>query len=299
MSNSTITKKEEWDAIAAEFHPYFLEYLKKKGTSVDSIEEYRSLEGVRCLPARLELGGVRKTVLVPVSILCKDALDAADNANRAAQGADEATARADQATDRANASAQRADEATADLSREKTAVLEACDAANSAADAANSAADSANTAMADFASAEAARVEAEESRRSAESLRAEAEDLRDTAEQLRDTAEASRQEAETNRVADTSKALTDVKQATATLEELNANPPRIQNGTWWLYSLEDKAYVNTEVKAVGRSPYIDSDTLQWMTFDDNEGRYVDSGVSAMPYDVTDDTFVDTLMAQWD
>lgn len=66
------TTNEEWDAFFAEMHPRLLEWLKVNGISVDSIETYDSVVGVKTLPARYDLGGVRKTVLVPLTAIARE-----------------------------------------------------------------------------------------------------------------------------------------------------------------------------------------------------------------------------------
>lgn len=72
MSTPFQTSKAEWDAFFAEMQPRLLEWLKSNGTSVDKIETYESTVGVKSLPARYELGGVRKTVLVPLAALTRE-----------------------------------------------------------------------------------------------------------------------------------------------------------------------------------------------------------------------------------
>lgn len=100
MVNVFQTDKEEWDAFFAEMYPRWLAWLKANGTSVDAIEEYDSTEGVRCLPARYDRGGVRKTVLVPVSTLSKNADQAATEAKKATEDMRLALERLQSVTDR-------------------------------------------------------------------------------------------------------------------------------------------------------------------------------------------------------
>lgn len=137
MSNPSITKKEEWDAMAQEFYAYFLNWLKANGTSVDEIEEYNSLVGVKSLPARLDLGGVRKNVLIPIKILTKLQDDASENADSSADKANQAALNANVAADKANSAADRANEASDQLESIISDVESACDNANTAADRAN------------------------------------------------------------------------------------------------------------------------------------------------------------------
>lgn len=137
MSNSTITKKEEWDAIAAEFYPYFINWIKAHATSVDEIETYNSLIGVKSLPARLDLGGVRKNVLVPLSAITAHTDDSAENANQAAQRANNAAANAEVAANKANEAVERVNESIDGLESVKNDVLDACNDATLAANRAN------------------------------------------------------------------------------------------------------------------------------------------------------------------
>lgn len=133
MSSPSITRKEEWDAIAEEFYAYFLSWLRTKGTSVDDIEEYNSLVGVKSLPARLELAGVRKNVLVPIKTLTSINDEAVEKANQAAQKALDASVTANTAADRANTAADNADKAREQLEDTIADVEYACQNANRAA----------------------------------------------------------------------------------------------------------------------------------------------------------------------
>lgn len=72
MATPFQTSKAEWDAFFAEMQPRYLEWLKANGTSVDNIETYDSVVGVKTLPARYDLGGVRKTVLVPFTAIARE-----------------------------------------------------------------------------------------------------------------------------------------------------------------------------------------------------------------------------------
>lgn len=179
---------------------------------------------------------------------------------------------------------------------------------------------------------ESARAKAETERVQSENLRIESESDREAAEKSRTEAEVKRETAEKERerklkesldnfsvdtrqalnnfgsdaqsalekfALEKNEALQGVKDATDALEELNANPPIIHGGTWWIYALDSGSYINTGVVAVGRSPYIDSETLNWMVWDEESQEYVDSGVSAFPFNVPDEDFVDNLMKEWD
>lgn len=61
------TSQEELQAFYAMALPGFLEYIKSHGTRVDEIEMATTLEGIKSLPALMQLGGVEKTVLAPLN----------------------------------------------------------------------------------------------------------------------------------------------------------------------------------------------------------------------------------------
>ena len=68
----------------------------------------------------------------------------------------------------------------------------------------------------------------------------------------------------------------------AALEALNAaqgakNLPKIQDGTWWVYDIEQKEYMDSGFPATGKSPKIQNGT--WWTYNDETGEYVDTGQS--------------------
>lgn len=56
------------------------------------------------------------------------------------------------------------------------------------------------------------------------------------------------------------------------------NIPQIQNGTFWVYDLTLKEYVNTGSPATGKSPDLRDGV--WWVYDDTIGEYVSTGVSA-------------------
>lgn len=65
--------------------------------------------------------------------------------------------------------------------------------------------------------------------------------------------------------------------AVAIAEELNANPPKIVNGTWWMYDLAKSEYVDTKVQANGTIDIlyptfgVDADTMYlYMEYDDED-----------------------------
>lgn len=55
------------------------------------------------------------------------------------------------------------------------------------------------------------------------------------------------------------------------------NLPKIQNGTWWVYDIAQKKYVDSGSPATGKSPKIQSGT--WWTYNDETGDYFDTGQS--------------------
>lgn len=68
----------------------------------------------------------------------------------------------------------------------------------------------------------------------------------------------------------------------AALEAQNAaqdakNLPKIQDGTWWVYDIAQKKYVDSGYPATGKSPKIQNGT--WWTYNDETGEYVDTGQS--------------------
>lgn len=56
------------------------------------------------------------------------------------------------------------------------------------------------------------------------------------------------------------------------------NIPQIQNGTFWVYDLTLKKYVDTGSPATGKSPDLRDGV--WWVYDDAEGQYVTTNVSA-------------------
>ena len=126
------TRQTEHEAFYAELMPGFLEYLGRSASDVDSIELATTLEGVNSLPARLDIGGVTKTVLVPLTLLTKEV-----DANIAACVA--ATTAANTAASEASAAAKKVTDSITDIATQKQAALNAAASANSAASAATTA----------------------------------------------------------------------------------------------------------------------------------------------------------------
>lgn len=126
------TNQRELEGFYAEARPGFLEYLQANGSDVDSIELATTLEGVNSLPARMEMGGVVKTVLVPLTLLTKEV-----DANIATCVA--ATTAANAAASEASAAAKKVTDSITDIATQKQAALDAAASANNAASAANTA----------------------------------------------------------------------------------------------------------------------------------------------------------------
>jgi len=159
---------------------------------------------------------------------------------------------------------------------------------------------------------ESERVTAETSRAEAESARAAAETARAKAEESRAAAETEREQASAEAVtnAETAAANADAatekanaatdkantaadsanaaaKTANDTSADIAAHQPKIVDGCWAVWDAASKQYVKTETNAAGRSPYINTDTLTWMVYDDTAGAYKDSGVSvSSQYELT-------------
>ncbi len=126
------TSQRELEALYAIALPGFLEYVRTHGTSVGDVELATTLEGITSLPARYLLGGVEKTVLVPLDLLTKE-VDAQIIA------CIEATTAANSAASDANAAAKKVTDAITDISTQKQAALDAAASANAAATAATNA----------------------------------------------------------------------------------------------------------------------------------------------------------------
>lgn len=133
------TTQAELEAFYAMALPGFLEYIKSHGTSIDKIEMATTLEGIKSLPALMQLGGVEKTVLAPLTLLTKDVDIQIENCI-------EATTNANVSASEASAAAKRVTDAIVDISEQKQKALDAAASANSAASGANTAATAANVA---------------------------------------------------------------------------------------------------------------------------------------------------------
>ena len=179
------TSHAEMEALFEKMMPHFLDYLKAHGTPVDRIELATTLHGITSLPARMDTGGVVKTVLAPLHLLSDVAEDAAQECRDATQDCREATADSRQATADCRDATAKATDATAKAKEATDATLAARDAieANERTRQDNEAVRQAN---------EQARKNAETQRGTAEQQRINQESSRQSAEQARKDAEAAR-----------------------------------------------------------------------------------------------------------
>ena len=68
-------------------------------------------------------------------------------------------------------------------------------------------------------------------------------------------------------------AATEAKEAAAEAKNL----PKIQGGTWWIYDVSQKKYIDSLSPATGKSPKIQDGT--WWVWNDELGQYENSGIS--------------------
>lgn len=216
------SNQEELEAFYAMAMPGFYKYLKVHSIGTGNIELAVSLDGINSLPATYDLGGVQKTVRVPLTLLTRD-VDAVISSCTAA------TAKVNAATADANAAAKRVTDAIIDISKEKQAALDAAAGANAAKMDADAARVRIEGKEVEWANAESSRVAAETKRVTSENLRVSEETRRSAAESnrvatesARQNAETVRQSAETKRQSDTSKAISDCNVAT-----VNANKAKV------------------------------------------------------------------------
>lgn len=279
MSTPYQTTKTELDEFCRKLYPYFVDYIRQKATRVDSVEVYDPADydefrdRVKSLPARYEKGGVKKTVLVPVEILSRDAKEAAEGAIEATNKANQATHEANLACDNANLAATEADNARQDLEQIKSQTIAAGDAANRAANEANIVANELRKTNSEAETAEELREQAfrtalsrfdssltefdgftllakkawDEFVAKYEKKQSEIE----SAEKKRVAAEDERVKAEAKRAEDTQKALTDVEKATERFNTLCDNPPKLDGDppTWRFYDEESKEYKDSGITA--------------------------------------------------
>lgn len=136
-----VTNQAELEAFCAYAMPVFLERLKTAAMKAGNIELATTLEGVTSLPSIQSLGGVEKTVRVPLTLLTKDV-------NLKIGECESVIVKAGTATDNANAAAARANNAASTADSATAATVAAISKANTAADNANAAADRANAVVA-------------------------------------------------------------------------------------------------------------------------------------------------------
>lgn len=136
-----VTNQAELEAFCAYAMPVFLERLKTAAMKAGNIELATTLEGVTSLPSIQSLGGVEKTVRVPLTLLTKDV-------NLKIGECELVIVKAGTATDNANAAAARADNAAVTANSATDATVAAISKANMAVDNANAAADRANAVVA-------------------------------------------------------------------------------------------------------------------------------------------------------
>lgn len=129
-----VTNQAELEAFCAYAMPVFLERLKSAAAKAGNIELAVTLEGISTLPAIQSIGGVEKTVRVPLSLLTRVV-------DFKVEEAETAIVRAGAATDNANAAATRAINAAATADSATNATVVAISNAHKAADNANDAAD--------------------------------------------------------------------------------------------------------------------------------------------------------------
>ena len=246
------TTKEELDYIVSQLKPTIMEYLKQYSVGVGEIELAASLDGINSLPCLKREGGVDKVVEVPLQMVVEPSAGAIEEANAAAE-------KANTAAENANTAAGQVNDAILDLSEERAKVEQAVSQASGAADAANTARESVMAGEEERISNETGRVAAEQGRVSAENSR-----VQEFA-QLKAAAEKATSDAAAAAV------------AAGDAAELSSNPPKIQNGTWWIWDTSTDAYVDSHSPATGRSPKIQNET--WWVWDDTTGAYVNTGVA--------------------
>lgn len=125
---------------------------------------------------------------------------------------------------------------------------------------------------------ENARVTTEAQRQTNEGVRQTNEGIRQSNETTRMTQESSRQQSEKERVDDYTILRKDIVDATSNANEAADEArhiPKIINGTWWVYSIEQGEYVDTGSPATSRSPKIEDGI--WWVWDDANETYISTG----------------------
>jgi len=266
------TTEEEKRAFYQDALPGFLEYLRSHMKAIEQVELAVTREGIVSFPATQILGGVQKTVRVPLSLLTaefdtaiSEVEDATDYAN--AQG-DYAKAKGDYAEEQGDYAKDEGDyaknqgdygKAQGDYAKEKGDDAAEIYAAvtqwynpfrdevegwySNEVSAWNSFKSGVNNTLADWSDTEAARVAAEQLRVSQENTRQNQESTRQSQEQTRQGQEGVRQTQEQTRQHDTAEAISDCNSArdAALLQSVRAkafndNPWELRNdGFIWVW----------------------------------------------------------------
>lgn len=236
------TTEEEKRAFYQAALPGFLEYLRSHMSAIEQVELAETREGIVSFPATQTLGGVQKTVRVPLSLLTADydraiadieaASDYAEEQGDYAKGqGDYAKNQGDYAKDEGDYAKNQGDYAKAqgDYAKEKGDDAADIYAAvtqwynpfrdevegwyDDEVSAWNSFKSGVNNTLADWSDAEAARVAAEQLRVSQENTRQNQESTRQSQEQTRQSQEGVRQTHEQTRQHDTAEAISDCNSA--------------------------------------------------------------------------------------
>lgn len=125
---------------------------------------------------------------------------------------------------------------------------------------------------------ESVREASERTRVANETARQSQEAVRENKESERLTNEQGRVDAERARAVEYASLKDDILEATQNANDAateSRNTPIIRNGTWWIWSTQEDAYVDTTSPATSKSPQIQNGT--WWTWDDANAQYVDTG----------------------
>ena len=191
------TTEEEKRAFYQEVLPGFLEYLRSHMSAIEQVELATVTDGIVSFPATQVLGGVQKTVRVPLSIITAvidaDLEQVKEAARYAQEQGDYAKAEGDYADEQGNYASEQGDYAK----EQGNAALAA---KNIVTTWYNPFRDNVEQWAADAASAENQRIAAENTRKSQETARQNAETARASAETARANAETQRNLAELDRI---------------------------------------------------------------------------------------------------
>lgn len=191
------TTEEEKRAFYQEVLPGFLEYLRSHMSAIEQVELATVTDGIVSFPATQVLGGVQKTVRVPLSIITAvidaDLEQVKEAARYAQEQGDYAKAEGDYADEQGDYASEQGDYAK----EQGNAALAA---KNTVTTWYNPFRDNVEQWAADAASAENQRIAAENTRKSQETARQNAETARASAETARANAETQRNLAELDRI---------------------------------------------------------------------------------------------------